>query len=720
MKFGAPLAWTLALGLVGSSLSFAKGAREVLKDPAQLPEEVLSRWAELLQMEDGRLSYRRALPGLRNFDTRIRWLTVRSLGRLGQAGAIPHLLPILNQDPDGAVRQEAALALGLMGLEEDAKPERIAKLAPELERALGDLHAAPSAARSLGWLKAEASIPALLRVAQEARRPASHRVAALKSLIDLSRAPTWPAEGISIQSLEPEVRRLETLLWIRRARTSKQPPEALPGATLSQNPEAIFSVWNARESLAELPTKTLEVAVHAYRGASSPRPGWEGSLARFLGRALSQRELASPETSLGGWIQGRGLHTRTSLLQGLSSLEPAPPRISWLRLGLLEVLEQDDHPEVLARALEALAKVDFEAFRARLSGPAHHPDFRVREAVARALLPRPEGDASGPSRVAARLFEDPDLRVRRAALESIRDRKEEAWTPFLEAALQSRDPPSQLAAAQALSARGFPAIGPEVLHLMKAIPARHHEERRSLLKILVDAKDTRRIEIFEKDEDVLLAEVASQALGKAPKERTRPLAEVEFYRQNLARYPAPMTLGLEVGGEPVSIEVDWTETPLNTWNFLALFQSGFFDGLGFHRVVPGFVAQGGDPTASGMGGPGYMIRCERSGLAYRPGTLGMALAGKDTGGSQWFVTYGPTPHLEGRYTVLGRITQGLDAFQNLSSGARMFSSGATQLAPVRAKAKAKAPPSSASEPKLSPRLENLRRLLEKRQRERSP
>ena len=100
-------------------------------------------------------------------------------------------------------------------------------------------------------------------------------------------------------------------------------------------------------------------------------------------------------------------------------------------------------------------------------------------------------------------------------------------------------------------------------------------------------------------------------------------------------------------------------------NFINLAQDGFYDGLLFHRVVPNFVAQGGCPLKSGWGDPGYSIRCEYSPLPYVRGMVGMAHAGKDTGGCQFFVTHSDQRHLDGRYTIFGRVTDGMDVVDDL-------------------------------------------------------
>jgi len=99
------------------------------------------------------------------------------------------------------------------------------------------------------------------------------------------------------------------------------------------------------------------------------------------------------------------------------------------------------------------------------------------------------------------------------------------------------------------------------------------------------------------------------------------------------------------------------DAPLTVDNFVKLARAGYFNGLAVHRVVPNFVMQDGDPRGDGNGGPGWDIRCELNMLSYERGAVGMALSGKDTGGSQWFVTHSPQPHLDGGYTIFGRVNE---------------------------------------------------------------
>jgi peptidyl-prolyl cis-trans isomerase B (cyclophilin B) len=101
---------------------------------------------------------------------------------------------------------------------------------------------------------------------------------------------------------------------------------------------------------------------------------------------------------------------------------------------------------------------------------------------------------------------------------------------------------------------------------------------------------------------------------------------------------------------------------------MTLAKNGFYDGLNFMRVVPNFVIQGGDPRGDTNGGPGYQIRCEINRVEYGTGYVGMALSGKDTGGSQFFITHSPQPHLDGGYTIFGRVVSGMDVVNRIARG----------------------------------------------------
>jgi len=116
------------------------------------------------------------------------------------------------------------------------------------------------------------------------------------------------------------------------------------------------------------------------------------------------------------------------------------------------------------------------------------------------------------------------------------------------------------------------------------------------------------------------------------------------------------------------------DAPLTVDNFIKLARAGYFNGVLVHRVVPNFVMQDGDPRGDGNGGPGWSIRCEINMVPYERGAVGMALSGKDTGGSQWFVTHSPQPHLDGGYTVFGRVDDaGMKVVDNIARGDKIVS-----------------------------------------------
>src|SRR5688572_3866703 len=110
------------------------------------------------------------------------------------------------------------------------------------------------------------------------------------------------------------------------------------------------------------------------------------------------------------------------------------------------------------------------------------------------------------------------------------------------------------------------------------------------------------------------------------------------------------------------------KAPLTVDNFIRLANRNYFNGITVHRVVPNFVIQDGDPRGDGNGGPGYQIRCEINQSPYGRGAVGMALSGKDTGGSQWFVTHAPQPHLDGGYTVFGNVISGMEVVDSIVRG----------------------------------------------------
>ncbi|HEY3282729.1 MAG TPA: peptidylprolyl isomerase [Armatimonadota bacterium] len=133
------------------------------------------------------------------------------------------------------------------------------------------------------------------------------------------------------------------------------------------------------------------------------------------------------------------------------------------------------------------------------------------------------------------------------------------------------------------------------------------------------------------------------------------------------------TATMETEKGTMKLELYDAAAPGTVANFEKLANKGFYDGLTFHRVVDNFVIQGGCPKGNGTGGPGYTIKCETQGNPHKHqrGSLSMAHAGKDTGGSQFFICHSPQPHLDGKHTVFGKVVEGDEVIDKIREGDKM-------------------------------------------------
>jgi cyclophilin family peptidyl-prolyl cis-trans isomerase len=154
---------------------------------------------------------------------------------------------------------------------------------------------------------------------------------------------------------------------------------------------------------------------------------------------------------------------------------------------------------------------------------------------------------------------------------------------------------------------------------------------------------------------------ATGATEQEPKQYTSPPPmTIDGEKEYLA------TVKMAEGGEFV-IQLFPDKAPITVNSFVFLAREGYFDGVTFHRVIDGFMAQGGDPTGTGGGGPGYTFVNEDSDLAFdKAGLVAMANAGRDTNGSQFFITYGPQEHLNGKHTIFGEVIEGMDVVNGLT------------------------------------------------------
>ena len=128
------------------------------------------------------------------------------------------------------------------------------------------------------------------------------------------------------------------------------------------------------------------------------------------------------------------------------------------------------------------------------------------------------------------------------------------------------------------------------------------------------------------------------------------------------------TATIETGKGNIVLELFASDVPVTVNNFVFLARDGYYDGTTFHRVIPGFMAQGGDPTGTGTGGPGYTFADEFTERTHVTGALSMANAGPNTNGSQFFITYAPQHHLDGKHSVFGQLISGMDVLEAIENG----------------------------------------------------
>ena len=253
---------------------------------------------------------------------------------------------------------------------------------------------------------------------------------------------------------------------------------------------------------------------------------------------------------------------------------------------------------------------------------------------------------------------DPDPLVRATVLNALRSRATAADFPlFLDSYRRARSDPApdaRLAAVRALAAAwrsDSAAVPPELASEVAALEAPADPLVRAAA-----------------------GELSLLVTWKGVVGERRSLSWYEHLVRTLILQPdtaPPLLARIETERGAIVVELFAIDAPLTVHNFITLARTGFYKQTRFHRVVPNFVAQDGDPREDGSGGPGYVIRDELNSRRYGRGVLGMAHSGPDTGGSQYFLTLSPQPHLEGHYTAFGRVVDGMDVLDAIAQGDRI-------------------------------------------------
>lgn len=309
-------------------------------------------------------------------------------------------------------------------------------------------------------------------------------------------------------------------------------------------------------------------------------------------------------------------------------------------------------------------------------------DPRLRAAAGESLLYLSPEDAR-PYR--ARLAADADPIVRTATLTSLQTAEAARGSRALvDAALSDPDPGVRAAAIEALTLLGDPGV---LASVAQALSRSHSDSSPDLPIAAIAAAEKFRsdpaarpiVEAAYRHPRTVVQRLAHRSLVRSfradPKTFPRTAYETgktaAEYSSLLSEAKKAQTARIETPRGSFTVRLAGTAAPLTVTNFVNLARRNYFDGVAIHRVVPNFVIQDGDPTGTGNGGPGYEIRDELNPLEYREGTVGMALSGPDTGGSQWFVTLAPQPHLDGIYTVFGQVVSGQDVVERIEQGDRI-------------------------------------------------
>lgn len=209
------------------------------------------------------------------------------------------------------------------------------------------------------------------------------------------------------------------------------------------------------------------------------------------------------------------------------------------------------------------------------------------------------------------------------------------------------------------------------------------EAMQAIMDVLSDISDIRSVPFFEKalslSDKAIASNAASALLRITGKDYSPRITKLEIPNRTdkdwhlLESINPQQCVRITTTKGEIVLVLQKEYAPFTVLNFVKLIQMGFYNGLSFHRVVPDFVIQGGDPRGDGWGGPGYTMRTEISLLNYEEGSCGMASAGRDTEGCQFFITHVPTPHLDGRYTIFARVISGMEVVDQIQVGDNILS-----------------------------------------------
>jgi cyclophilin family peptidyl-prolyl cis-trans isomerase/HEAT repeat protein len=608
---------------------------------------------------------------VRDTDPRIRRRAALAIGRVKSTDGMSTLAATLT-DTDPDVRAMAAFALGIIGdsSAESALTPLLTDAAPMVRgraaEALGQI-GAKGAAAAIGQMVAGyvTSVPvAAMQADADASSPEATALAlGLNALVRLKAyepmasavvadgqpASAWWPVAYALQRVE-DPRAAPVLVRLLGAQGRYARAFAARGLGVLKEPSAVKPLVALLEPSAKSP---LEVTISVVR-------------------ALGQIGSSDAAPSLIPLLTEAGTHpnVRLEAVTALGSLHATDA------LPAIQDLMTDDWPSMRAVALRAAAAIDQDSFVAVLAGMEPDRHWRVRAALADTLGTLPPAIATERLRS---MLQDEDKRVIPSVLSSLVRLKADDLKSVVVPRLEDPDFAVRAAAATAVGRLKIDD-GAQALRdaFKRAESDSAYGARTAALEALVEygaAEATETVRAALQDKEWAVRVRADELLSKlepnGPARTIAPVPQEPITPYNDPELIAPTNsphVFIETAYGTIEFELAVLDAPQTCRNFIALVSKGFFNGLEVHRVVGNFVVQDGDPRGDGEGGPGYTIRDELNDRPYLRGTVGMALEWRDTGGSQFFITHSPQPHLDGRYTVFGHVVNGMEVVDRIKPG----------------------------------------------------
>jgi len=605
---------------------------------------------------------------LNDDEARVRRRAALAIGRVGLSEAIEPLTKLLDDD-EIEVKQMAAFALGLIG-DASARPallEALKSPQPILQgraaEALGQIGNKADGAPISAMVQTHVRAGALNGVMpDEMGYPLGPPIEATRlGIYAITRLGDYDSLAAAVLANGKPVSTWWPIAYALQRVGDPRAASALMG--LLGTPGRFTAAFAARGLGA---AKATEAAA-ALRQIVTEQKLPQAVIVQSI-RALAAMHDTASQSALRAIVLNRSADA-TVRLEAMTALAAVVTESS---TDLLLDLASNPTPAIRGAALSALARVDPDGFVSTLASLDPDRDWTVRVALANALGSLP-ADRALPR--LTMMLQDPDRRVIPAVLAALASAKAPGADRLLIERLKAPDVVIRGAAATALSdLKATSAVQPLIEAYRTGASDPEYGGRASVLgalvkidpaaarPILMEALNDRDWAVRIRAADLLRQQ---KVTGLPVRPAAAPPGSTGEFRTVLApRYSPHAYVATEKG--TIEIELAVIEAPLTTANFMTLARKGFFNGIAFHRIVPDFVVQGGDPRGDGEGGPGYAIRDEINERPYLRGTVGMALDWKDTGGSQFFITHSPQPHLDARYTVFGHVVAGMDVVDRLA------------------------------------------------------